>query len=53
MYWRNVSKSGLVFSDSKTYMRQMFRNANFHLSQPIYGLGVVGGRIGNLRRRIS
>jgi predicted transposase/invertase (TIGR01784 family) len=41
MYWNNYFSNRMVFNASKAYVRQLDKNENYNLLQPVYGLGII------------
>jgi predicted transposase/invertase (TIGR01784 family) len=41
MYWSTAFSNRMVFNTSKAYVRQLDRNEEYPLLQPVYGLGII------------
>jgi predicted transposase/invertase (TIGR01784 family) len=41
MYWNSFFSNRMVFNASKAYVRQLNKNENYDLLQPVYGLGII------------
>jgi predicted transposase/invertase (TIGR01784 family) len=41
MYWSNSFSNRMVFNASKAYVRQLNKSEEYHLLQPVYGLGII------------
>jgi predicted transposase/invertase (TIGR01784 family) len=41
MLWNSAFTSRMVFNASKAYVRQLDRNEEYHLLQPVYGLAIL------------
>jgi len=47
MYWTPYFKNRMVFNAGKAYVRQLNRNENYHLLQPVYSLGILNENFDN------
>jgi predicted transposase/invertase (TIGR01784 family) len=41
MYWTTYFKNRMVFNAGKAYVRQLNKNENYHLLQPVYSLAIL------------